>query len=269
MKAMGIAAGLAVLVANGTTAAEFDCVMDPAVTVQVGSPVTGLLEEVMIARGQHVAKDEVIARLRSDMEDAAIRLIELQAANEDEIAANQVRLDLAESRMARISELSSRGVATQEQFDEVNAAVGVATRELALARIRRDVLALELERARTARDQKIVRSPIDGLVIERSMFGGEFVTQESHIATIAQLDPLHVEAFLPVSMYPSVATGKLAVVRPNAPVGGTYKAEIIVVDQVFDPASSTFGIRLALPNPDATLPAGHRCTLEILSGEDG
>ncbi|MCA8884378.1 MAG: efflux RND transporter periplasmic adaptor subunit [Rhodobacteraceae bacterium] len=256
--------------AAGTAApaAVFDCVMDPAVVVSVGSPVTGLLEEVVIDRGQQVAKGDVIARLHAEMEDAAIRLMELQAANEDEIAVNQVRLDLAKRRQARVGELSSRGVATEEQFDEVNATVGVAARELALAQIRRDVLALELERARTARDQKIVRSPINGLVIDRPMYDGEFVTQESHIATIAQLDPLYVEAYLPVSMYPQIARGQTATVRPNAPVGGAYEAQVVVVDQVFDAASGTFGVRLALPNPGSVLPAGHRCTV-VLGADDG
>jgi hypothetical protein len=48
-------------------------------------------------------------------------------------------------------------------------------------------------------------------------------------------------------------------VQPEAPVGGSYSATVAVVDQVFDAGSGTFGIRLALPNPDQRLPAGLRC----------
>jgi hypothetical protein len=34
---------------------------------------------------------------------------------------------------------------------------------------------------------------------------------------------------------------------------------VTVVDQVLDAASGTFGVRLALPNPERQLPAGIRC----------
>lgn len=262
---LALALSLAVL-ANPLRAEIFDCVMDPAVVVSVGTPVTGLLEDVMVRRGQIVQQGEVIARMRSEMEQAQIRLIQKQSENTEEIAMAQVRLDLAIKRQERATELSTRGIATGEQMEEAEAAVGVATRELALARIRRDLSILELERTEVTLDQKTVRSPITGLVVDRPLFRGEFVMQESHVAIIAQLDPLHVEAFLPVSIYPEVAKGQIGLVRPADPIGGTYEATVISVDQVFDPASGTFGVLLALPNSEAKLPAGHRCTLELGHG---
>jgi hypothetical protein len=48
-------------------------------------------------------------------------------------------------------------------------------------------------------------------------------------------------------------------VRPDDPIGGDRSGEVIVVDQVFDAASGTFGVRLRLPNPDDIVPAGLRC----------
>jgi hypothetical protein len=36
-----------------------------------------------------------------------------------------------------------------------------------------------------------------------------------------------------------------------------------MVDKVIDPASNTFRVQLALPNPDLSLPAGLRCKAEI------
>ncbi|MEV8466143.1 efflux RND transporter periplasmic adaptor subunit [Fluviibacterium sp. DFM31] len=254
---------VAAALALPAAAESFDCVMDPAVIVSVGSPVSGLIDSVDISRGQRVRREQIIATLDADMEDAAIELYVLQAESAQEIALYQVRLDLATSHRERVAKLVERGVATAEQMDEARASFDVAQQELELAQLRQRVLGLELARARTAREQRVIRSPIDGIVVERTMFRGEFVDPDSHVAIIAQLDPLHVEAFLPVELYPEVRTGMTATVRPNAPIGGTYEAEVVVVDQVFDPASATFGVRLSLANPDAVLPAGHRCEVDF------
>jgi hypothetical protein len=51
---------------------------------------------------------------------------------------------------------------------------------------------------------------------------------------------------------------------PEEPIGGVYEASVTVVDRVFDAASSTFGVRLDLPNLNFTLPAGLRCRIRFL-----
>ncbi len=250
------------------SAATFDCVMDPAVTVNVGAPVPGLLEEILISRGQEVRKGDIIARLRTQIDDTTIELIRMQAENTDEVEMHRSRLELALKVKARVDELMQRQVTAQERADEAEASVKVASAELAIAETQRELLALQLQQAITARDQKIIRSPIDGIVVERTMYGGEYVTQDSHVATLAQLDPLHVEAYLPVSLYPVLALDQQIPVHPAEPIGGAYQARITAIDRVFDAASGTFGIRLALDNPGSALPAGHRCTLD-LPGDDG
>jgi hypothetical protein len=52
---------------------------------------------------------------------------------------------------------------------------------------------------------------------------------------------------------------------PNEPIEGTYQGTVTVIDRVFDAASSTFGLRVELQNPDGLLPAGHRCQI-VLEG---
>jgi hypothetical protein len=61
------------------------------------------------------------------------------------------------------------------------------------------------------------------------------------------------------SQYGRIQIGSNAQVRPQQPIGGSYTAIVTVVDQVLDAASGTFGVRLALPNPERQLPAGIRC----------
>ena len=99
------------------------------------------------------------------------------------------------------------------------------------------------------------------------MSPGEFVTETANVMTIAALDPLNVEVFVPVSRFGELSLGMPAEVVPESPNAGRYQATIAVIDRVFDPASRTFGVRLELENKDFALPAGMRCTVRFLSLE--
>jgi len=54
-------------------------------------------------------------------------------------------------------------------------------------------------------------------------------------------------------------------VFPEEPIGGQYTAKVVIVDQVIDAASGTFGIRLELPNRKYKIPAGLRCQVNFSS----
>ncbi len=133
----------------------------------------------------------------------------------------------------------------------------------ARARLTNDRLAdMELRKSTAEIARRTIRSPIPGVVMERSLSTGEFAKQDP-ILKIAQLDPLRVEAYAPVSMLGKIVVGAEAQVLPQAPVNGNYLAKVTVVDRVIDAASGTFGIRLELPNPNFQLSAGLKCKLRF------
>ncbi len=247
-------------------AETFDCLITPALTVRVGSSVQGLLAEVLVDQGDVLTEGQEIARLRSEVEGKTAELLEIQANSMAEVEAQESRLVLAEKRLVRAQELFERNVGTNEVLEAAEAEVEVIERERIIAEMRRSVLALEHERALAQLDQRIIRSPLDGVVVIRHLYGGEFLGTEDSVVTIAQIDPLHVQAFLPVSFYRALEAGMMLKVMPDAPVEGEFDAQVDVIDSVFDAASGTFGIRATLPNPDRRLPAGHRCRLEIPVG---
>ena len=100
-------------------------------------------------------------------------------------------------------------------------------------------------------------------VVKRILAPGEFA-DPPQILEIAQIDPLRVEVFAPAALLPRIAKGMRAEVLLEAPIGGTHQAEVTVVDRVIDAASGTFGVRLALPNPDYALPAGLNCRVRFV-----
>ncbi len=257
--AMIIAAQLAF--PSPALAQAVDCLIDPVVTVGVGNSVPGLLEDVLIDRGDVVQKGQLIASLASDVEQATVALLTEQAESQAEIEAQRARYDLVRSRLDRTRELAKGNVVPQDRLEETVAEMEVVKRELAIAEMRSRIAGLELDRARKVLEQRQIRSPISGIVVERLLFDGEFLAQDRKLATIAQLDPLSVEAFLPLQFYKQLHLGMQVEVMPNEPVGGVHRGAITAIDRVFDAASGTFGIRVELANPGGLLPAGQRCEI--------
>jgi RND family efflux transporter MFP subunit len=252
---------LAILMVPATAVAappSFDCVIDPSEVVKLGSPITGVLAEVKVNRGDIVTRGQPVASLESSIEAAAVRLNRFRAESTAKINAQEERLKLARSRVERFG--APRGlVVTQDKYEELQAEARVAEQELLREQQDRQLSQLELERSQATLDQRTIHSTIDGIVTEKKLSAGEFVNQEGYVVTVSRLDPLYVEVFLPVIYYKQVRVGMEGSVHPAPPIEDTYTANISVVDHVFDPASGTFGIRLSLPNPGNTLPGGQRC----------
>lgn len=72
--------------------------------------------------------------------------------------------------------------------------------------------------------------------------------------------------FAPASLFGQIEEGKFYRVELAAPLSGAYEARVKVVDRVLDSASGTFGIRLEIPNPDGSIPAGARCVVDFEAG---
>ena len=260
------ACALALVPSMAAAQESFDCVMDPSEIVLVGAPTGGILAEAKVGRGDRVEAGQVIARLSSEIEEASLKVMETRTASDAALQAQIARRDLIKTRYDRSVELRERNVISEDQFAEVSAELVAAESLVRQAEMEQAIAEQELTRARTVLEQRTIRSPIDGVVIARNTDAGEYLAQDDYVASIVALDPLFVEAYLPIEVYDAVAVGSVGIVEPAAPIGGRYEAEVTVVDQVFDAASGTFGLRLELANPEGRLPAGQRCRLSFPAG---
>ncbi|SHL68736.1 RND family efflux transporter, MFP subunit [Roseovarius marisflavi] len=247
-------------------AESYDCLMDPSEAIELASPVAGMLEAVTVDLGDRVTKGQEVAQLISAVEESTVEILELRANSTGVVDAQARQVDMMERRYARVVSLFERGITTQEALDQIESELISAQSLLLQAELNRDLALKELARAKISLGQRTIYSPIDGLVRERVLVGGEYVDADDHILKLVRLDPLRIEAFLPVSLYGKVGVGDHALVHPAEPLHGEYNAVVISVDPVFDAASATFVLVLELPNPDGTLPAGHRCRLELVKG---
>ncbi len=246
-------------------AAEADdttCIIKPRVTVQLGSPIAGTLSATLVDRGDTVAKGQVVATLESSVDQATLALDQLKAANDTAVRVEQADLDLSRREMERKQFLVDQKIANLNSLDELQTKVREGLLRVEQAEMDRKVAQLTAERSARELALKSVRSPIDGVVIDRKLSAGEYIYEQTSIMTLAQIDPLSVELVVPVERYGSITVGAVATVLPRPPVGGAYPAKVEVVDPVIDAASNTFGVRLALPNPQHTIPAGIRCDVD-------
>jgi RND family efflux transporter MFP subunit len=244
---------------------ELDCLITPYVVVNVSSAVPGLLESVTVDRGDFVKRGQVLARLESDVEQAVLAVSQAHATMESSIKASETRLALSSRKLTRNTGLFQKELITADEMDEAEATQHLAELELLEATESHTLAKLELQRTKAELKRRTVRSPITGVVEEVFLTAGEYTGDTPKpILKLAQLDPLYVEVFAPVSMLGKVEVGMTARVRPQAPIGEEYTANVTVVDKVIDAASGTFGIRLQLPNKKYLLPAGLRCRVQFL-----
>jgi RND family efflux transporter MFP subunit len=265
MRPIALGLGLALGAVTGQVGAQtrVPCIMQPSMEIRLASAVGGVLTEVPVDRGDRIASGQIVARLDTSVQRIELELATLRAESNIEIEIAEARNELTTLRSNRVEQLFRRQVATEDQYQEVLAERRLVALEMRRALTERALAEIEQRRVVETLALREIRSPIDGVVVERLLSPGEFVHQEAPVLRIARVDPLHVEAYLPAAMLPEIQRGVDARVRPLAPVGGSHEARILVVDQVLDAASGTFGIRLSLDNPEGTLPAGLRCDLEL------
>jgi RND family efflux transporter MFP subunit len=255
--------GLASDLARG---AEFDCLIEPSQTVELRSPVGGVIEKVHVQRGSVVRRGAPLVSLLSDVERSAVELAKYKSEVTGPLQSADSRLAHAELKLKRRAGLAESRYASEQDKEDADAERAAAAADIVVARESRQVAALEYANAAAQLSLRTINSPIDGVVVDQAMFPGEFSEPregKAYILKLAQITPLRVKLILPVALYPKVRAGQRAEVMPEKPIEGRYPATVGVVDKVIDAASGTFQVRLDLPNANGALPAGLRCKASL------
>jgi len=261
-------AALLLLIAGTGLAADYPCLVEPHMVVDLSTAVEGVLERVDVSKGDAVHAGEAVARLESGVEEALVEQARARVGMHSAVLAREVSLQRNIEKHERAVKLSSQKFVSPDELDELRSAVDLARLELETERDNERLAEIELKRTEAQLEQRVIRSPVDGVVVERYLNPGEFA-QAQPIVRIAQLDPLNVEAVLPGDVYGSVVVGMPAIVHLHGAGDRAIEAEVTIVEQVIDAASGTFGVRVEVANSDHAVPAGLECTLELGGGADG
>jgi RND family efflux transporter MFP subunit len=234
--------------------------------IDLSTQIDGIVDTMRVERGDFVEADQILVTLDSGVERAAVDFARARADATSEVRAGEVSVAFAQRREERVHTLFEEDAISTDQFDEVETEARLAQLQLDQAEESTRLAELELRRAEETLKRHTIRSPINGVVVQRYLSPGESVKFQPMLR-LAQIDPLRVEVIVPVSAFGMIEVGQMAIVQPEAPVVGNYQAEIVIVDRVADAASGTFRVALDLPNPDYSLPSGLKCMVQFL-GDD-
>jgi RND family efflux transporter MFP subunit len=238
------------------------CLIEPDRVADVGSQAVGVIETLRVERGDRVKAGQLIARLAAQVEQASALVAETRANADAEYRQAQAAHELALRKLERTRDLLKQNFVSSQALDQADAEARVAEQRVAQARETQRVAAREFKLSTAQLKQREVRSPFEGVVVERYRTEGERIEREP-VVRVARIDPLRVEAIVPAAHFGSVQVGQVAKVRTDLPMFSSLDATVTLVDQVIDPASNSFRVRLTLPNADQRIPSGLRCKLDI------
>ncbi|MFZ5483091.1 MAG: efflux RND transporter periplasmic adaptor subunit [Pseudomonadota bacterium] len=243
-------------------AAPLGCLIEPSQSAELGSPVIGVLDKVMVERGDFVKKGQVLATLRAGVEQASLNVARQRAQAEAELRAAEANRDFARQQVRRAEDLGQQNFISKQAIDQAQTELKVAEQRLVQARDQKRIWDKESALAQAQLAQRKLLSPFSGVVVDRYLSPGERV-EDRPVLRLAALHPLRVEVFMPAASFGQIKTGMTATVAPDLPGMAEAPAKVTLVDRVIDPASNTFRVRLSLPNRDHAIPAGARCQVRF------
>lgn len=230
----------------------------PEMYVELSSPVDGVLESVLVETSDLVHKGQVLAKLEASVETAQVNLSMQEATVIDIIESKKVESEFSKRNKDRFNQLYKKEVGSLADNDKVNTEANLARIALNNAINDKKTAELKLKLAIARLEQKFIKSPISGIVVERYAMPGETV-EDRPIMKLAQIDPLRVELVAPAALFGQITKGMSAEIHPEKPANQIYQATVTIVDKLIDPASGSFTVRLALPNPNDKLIGGVNC----------
>lgn len=239
-----------------------DCVISPYKVADISSAVPGVLQAVLVERSEWVEKGTVIARLASGVENANVALAKARSKIESEIQLGEAKLLFDEKRLSRIDQLHAKHAVSREKYEEADRNKELSIWELQQAKDLQKIRQLEVVRAEEQLKQKTIRAPFDGFILQKFKSEGEYIENQA-IVRVAQLNPLLIEAIVPMENFGQIKVGMKALVYPELSTDDPQVAEVVSVDKMGDAASRTFGVRLTLPNPEYALTAGLKCEMKF------
>jgi membrane fusion protein (multidrug efflux system) len=209
----------------------------------VKSKVSGAVLETTVQEGMNVAAGQVIARL--DAADQRARMAQQQAALDEALA----RLSLAKKNNANSQALLKQNYISQNSYDTTQNSV-----ELAQASV--NAMRAQLELARIALADTVIRAPLSGVVSKRHVQAGEKVAPDMPVFTIVNLRQLTLEAQVPASEVPRVKVGQEVRFKVDGFAQRDFVGKVARINPTTEAGSRAMLVYISVDNSDAALRGG-------------
>jgi len=258
------------------------------VTVEVGSQLSGKVESLYVDFNDPVEAGQIIAQIdpqtfRTRVREAeaaravAQANVELQRASLARTAANARTTEL---ELQRIRTLAERGNASRAALENAEAAQDAAVAELAVSRAQiANAEAVLQQREATLQGARIdleradIRSPIDGVVVERAVDQGQTVAASLSaptLFTIAQdLGQVQIDAQIDEADIGQIANGQEVSFTVDAYPGQALSGQVEQIRLAPTTLQNvvTYTVVISAANPGERLLPGMTANLDIVTGE--
>ncbi|MGB4812242.1 MAG: efflux RND transporter periplasmic adaptor subunit [Methylophilaceae bacterium] len=243
-------------------AEEFGCLIEPTQMVELGSSVAGRVTKVYVKRGEVVKKMQTLALLESSAEKSASDLARYKAEQVGPSKMAENKIEFSKKKLSRRQEMASQKLLSLQDSEDAESELRLAEAELLIAKENKRIAQLELQQQNSLLNLRTITSPVDGVVVDQSVFSGEVFEPGStrkYILKVAEMNPLKVRVILPRNLFGKYKYGMVGKVTPELPQQGPYSAKIIMIDKLIDAASGTFVVFLEIQNPKLDIPSGLKC----------
>lgn len=189
----------------------------------------GRVTALMFSEGQFVARGAPLVRM-----DAAMLRAQAERADADR--------DLSHQQLERVRRLRAENAATPADLERAEAAARSSAAALAV---------LQLQVARST-----VRAPFAGVVGQRFVSVGDYVTSATRLLTLQTVNPQRAVIEVPERHAVALRLGQTVEFTVAAQPGRTFVARVDFIDPVVQRANRTIMVKGLAPNPDQVLRPG-------------
>jgi membrane fusion protein (multidrug efflux system) len=246
----------------------------------VAAETAGRVVGTPVERGTHVTQGAVLVRISATEADASLREADANAGQLEarlglstgqpfdpshvpEVLNAKASVDWAEADFSRIKALLDQKVVSQAEYEQKLTAVNAARQQYLAAQntAQQSYRSLEAARARvdlarkTAADT-VVRAPFSGIVSERLVSTGDYVTKGMKVATVVRIDPVRIELTVPEQYLSLVKAGQTVRLSVDAYPNETFAAKVRFVSPSLKPDQRALTVEAVADNPDGRLKPG-------------
>jgi RND family efflux transporter MFP subunit len=246
----------------------------------VAAETAGRVIGTPVERGTHVSAGTVLIRVSATEADASLREAEANAAQLEarlglsarqdfdplkvpDVLNAKASLDWAEADFARIKALLDQKVVSQAEYDQKLTQVQAARQQYRTAQngAQQSYRSLQAARARVDLARKsaadtVVRAPFSGIVAERLVGTGDYVSKGMKVATVVRIDPVRVELTVPEQYLSQVKTGQPVRLTVDAYPGETFHAKVRFVSPALKTNQRALTVEAVADNKDGRLKPG-------------
>jgi HlyD family secretion protein len=248
--------------------------LKPVATVMVSTQISGQINRISADFNAHVRRGEVIATIDATMFEIAVEQAraELEMANAAVLKANIAMAETAEE-LDRRNSLLDRNAGSLVDRNKARAAKRLAEAQLLEAESMVQRAEAALNQAQTNVERTRIRSPVDGVVVDRSIEVGQIVAaslEAPTLFTIAQdLHDMQVNMSIDESEIGRISPGHRVEFTVDAYPGRRFTGQ---VEQIrLAPTTSqnvvTYTVVVKASNPDLLLLPGMTATARIIVNE--